>query len=380
MNIFSFLSSGPKLTERLPLIFPMDLAQKDFVAIDCETIFKRILTDTLERTDGLKDEQKVLLWDNCLGSENSDGLVSMLAKAMTSKSELYLAYFANLGVIRKADSEEQGLIREGYKSKAEAVSLPKGGKGVFITFKNFRQSDMVKLYAALEYCGVNGFWKTMNLSKALQIKISELRSSTGLNDSADVKAQAIEIARALSQGYDIYIDAKDILELLKPDLTATTEAMNLIAQKRSFYLGLPASYITGVASKGMGDTGAGDNKKVEQGLRGYYFSIIKPTTEGIFDIKTTFKSEDYDQIMSSMEVMKTFAVTDNEMVSLENKTGILNKLLGLPADAKGDPPEKVDPNAIDPVTGQPVPPGQAPPPKPGQPPGKPGAPQPPPKA
>lgn len=329
-GFFSFWGGGSKV-ERLPEIFPMSVKSGDFVTIDCETIYKRILTDVLERTDGLTDDEKVLLWDNCLGSEKQDGLVSLLAKAMVSQSELFLVYKPELKLIRKATGPEETQIRSDYKERGESSI------GVYITFKNFKQSDMIKLYSALEYCGVNSFWKSMNLSKALQIKINELRSSTGLNDSADVKKQAVEIAQALSEGLDIYIDAKDILELLKPDLTATTSAMELIAQKRSFYLGLPASYIIGEGSKGIGDSGKGDQKKVEQGLRGYYFSIIKPTMEGIFKKKTTFKSEDFDQIMASMEVMKTFAITDDELVSQDNKRGILNKMLGLPADAKGDP-------------------------------------------
>lgn len=358
MSLLSWLS-GPTATERLPDVFPMSVLRQDFVAIDCETIYKRILTDVLERTDGLSDDEKVLLWDNCLASEKQDGLVSTLAKAMVKQSELFLVYVPALKVIRKADAKEEAQIKIDYKDKGESKV------GVYITFKNFTQSTMISLYSTLEYCGVNSFWKSMNLSKALQIKLNELRSSTGLSDSADVKKQAVEIAAALSEGRDIYIDAKDILELLKPDLTATNSAMDLIAQKRSFYLGLPASYITGQASKGMGDSGIGDAKKVEQGLRGYYFSIIKPVIETLFGKKTTFKSEDFDQIMSSMEVLKTFTVTDEDIVSLDNKTKIMNKMLGLPPNEKGDPPKEPDP-ALLPAPGQPVvvPPGTKPAPQP----------------
>ena len=363
MGFFNW-NFGSSNAEKLPQIFPMSVLQADFVSIDCETIFKRILTDTLERTDGLSEDEKVLLWDNCLGGENQDGLVSLLAKAMVDKKDLYIAYFASLKVIRKANSQEEAVIKAGYKEKGDPVKLENGGVGIYITFKNFRQSDMIRLYSALEYCGVNSFWKSMNLSKALQIKINELRSSTGLNDSTDVKKQAVEIAQALSEGLDIYIDAKDVLELLNPDLTATNSAMELIEKKRSFYLGLPASYLQGSSSKGLSDTGQGDSKKVEQGLRGYYFSIIKPVIKGIFDKNTTFKSEDFDQIMASMEVMKTFAITDDELVSQDNKRGILNKMLGLPADAKGDPPAKPEPGALPPGQTKPNPndPNQQPPP------------------
>ena len=333
-GFFSWFDTSNKQI-RLPEIFPMIVAQKDFVSIDSETIYKRILTDVFERTDGLTDDEQVLLWDNCLANENQDGLISMLAKAMVGQNDLFLVYIPNLKLIRKDNSQEEAQIKADYLQRGESSI------GVYITFKNFRQSEMLKLYSALEYCGVNSFWKSMNLSKALQIKINELRSSTGFNDRADIEKQAVELAKALSEGLDLYIDAKDILELLKPDLTATNSAMEIIAQKRSFYLGLPASYITGVSGKGLSDTGRGDSKKVEQGLRGYYFSIGKPVAEGIFKKKTTYKSDDFDQIMSSMEVLKTFSITDEEFVSTENKTSIINKMLGLPKDAKGETSEPI---------------------------------------
>lgn len=336
MALFGFtFSSTESRHEQLPDIFPMLVGQRDFVAIDCETIYSRILTDTLERTTGLNEDQKKLLWDNCLASETQDGLVSLVAKAMVSKYDLYLVYRPDIKVIRKATSQEESQIRADYAARGESAV------GVFITFRNYKRTDMVKLYSALEYCGVNGFWKMMNLSKALQLKFTELRSSTGLSDSADVKAQARAIAEGLSLGKDVMLDAKDVLDLLKPDMSATNSAMDLISQKRSFYLGLPASYMTGESKNSMGDTGEGDAKKVDQGLRGYYFSIVKPVIEGVFGISTTFKSEDFRQISNSMEVLKTFEITSDEYISKENKQAIVNKVWGLPEDAVGDEPQPI---------------------------------------
>lgn len=344
-------SSSKSSGQSLPEIFPMSVRQGDFVNIDCEAIYKRILTDVLERTDGIAEERTPLLWDNCLASEKKDGLVSTLAKAMVGQKELFLAYNPTLKLVRQATTEEEAQIKADYEKKGES------SVGIYVTFKNFKQSTMVRFYSELEYCGVASFWKSMNLSKALQIKINELRSSTGLNDKADIETQAIAISEALGKGLDIYIDAKDVLELLNPDLTATNSAMELIEKKRSFYLGLPASYLQGEGSKGLSDTGKGDSKKIEQGLRNYYFSIVKPVVEALFGDKTTYKSNDFDQILASMEVMKTFAVTDNDMVSLENKTKILNSMLGLPEDAEGDEPEEP---VTDPVTGIPIDPNAKP--------------------
>ena len=348
MSFWSFLG-GPKPSAELPEIFPVPILQKDFVAIDVQAIYTRILTDVFERTDGIPDEQSTLLWDNCLGSETPDGLVTLLAKAMRDKTDLFIVYYKALKVIRKADGTESTTIRAGYKAKAEPVKLDDGGLGVFVSFKGYTKSDMVGFYSALEYCGIGGVWKQGNIAKALQMKFKGLRGNIALDDSDGPKAQASELAKGLGAGRDIALDAEDSVENAKPDLTASSSMLDLVAQKRSFYLGLPATYITGESAKGLGDSGKGDTKAIERGLRAYYFSIVKPVVEGIFTIKTTFKSQDFDMLDTALEVLKTFDITSDDHLSAENKTEIVNKAFGLPKDQKGDPPKKVetpDPNVV----------------------------------
>ena len=362
MGLASWFGWGTSSTgEELPDIFPLGLCQKDFVTIDVVQIYTKILTDVIERTQGLTPDQQKALWDNCLQSESSDGLISRLAKGMADKTELFLVYNPTLKLLRKATSEEESKIREDYK-KTAASSV-----GTYISFKNYKRTDMVQLYSALEYSTVGALNKQMNVSKALQLKFADLRKSVAAVDSADVKAQAVRMATNLKDGKDIMLDAEDSLELAKPDLTATQSSMELIAQKRSFYLGMPASYITGEAPKGLGDTGEGDAKAVERGLKNYFVSIIEPVCSSVFgvsDKKLTFKSEDYRQLSTALEALKTFELTSDELIGHDNKLTIINKLFGQDPDTKGDAPEKVDPN------NPPAVPGAKPvvPPKPGQPP------------
>ena len=335
-------------------IYPFPLLLEAFVKNDVQALYKRILTDVLERTTGIKDDQKKLLWDNCMKSESNDGLVSLLSKAMAEKNELFLIYekIADDGVIRKATADEQSQIKADYAKKAGS------DVGIYVSFKNFTLNDMIKLYSAIEYATINGLYVTANVSRAVQLKVSDLRGSVANTDATIAINQAKNMVKALKQGKGLLMDAKDIIETAKPDLSATTTAIDFINQKRSFYLGLPASYLEGVASKGLGDSGKGDNKKVESGLRNYYFSIIKPVTEDLFEVKTTFKSDDFESITTANETLKTFELTSNELLSMENKNVIINKLYGLPEDEVGDPPEEpvlpeVDPNAPPaPVPGQ----------------------------
>jgi hypothetical protein len=338
-EFFSFLGSQSTDTD-LPEIYSIAIAETDFINTDVQNIYSRIITDVLERTDGLSEKYKAILWDNCLGSEKQDGLVTMISKAMVQKSELYMVFDKAIPLVREAKAEEKTQIREDYKKAGESK------KGIYITFANYKRTDMIKLYSGLEYSTVASLGKQMNLSKAIQIKISELRSSTSLKDKQTAKSQAKTMATALKEGRDIVLDAKDFVETSTPDLTATQAAMDFIASKQSFYLGLPASWITGDLKGGIGDTGKSDQKAVERGLRGYFFSIVKPVVEALFGSTVTYKSEDFQMIDTALNLLKTFEVTSDELLSQENKNLLVNKAFGLPADAKGDPPDEnvIDPN------------------------------------
>lgn len=330
-GLFSWRATSAN--NELPEIYSLSIKEKDFVTTDVENIYARILTDVLERTQGIPEENQALLWDNCVASESSDGLVTMLSKAMTEKRDLFLVFDRPTKVVRKADSREEEQIKKDYKDRGISAV------GVYVTFKNYTRTDMVKLYSALEYCTVAALSKSMNLSKAIQLKLTDLRGSVSLVDSNDVKTQAKAIADGLKDGRDVLLDAKDSIETATPDLTATKSSMDFIAEKRSFYLGLPASYITGIGGKTVGDSGQADAKAVERGLKNYFFSVVKPTIESIFGIKVTFKSEDFMQLSTSLEALKTFELTSEELLSMENKTQLVNKLFGLPENSKGDAPE-----------------------------------------
>lgn len=320
-------------SSELPVLFPLEIVQKDFVDIDVHNIYAKILTDVIERTEGIRDEFQPSLWDNCLQSENSEGLVTMVSKAMVQKTDLFLVYDKAVKLLRKATNEETQQIKKDYKDQGESKV------GTYISFKNYKRTDMVRLYSSLEYCAIASLNKNMNLAKAIQIKMSDLRGSVALNDKADVERQALAIANALKEGKDVLTDVKDMIETATPDLTATEKSMEFINERRSFYLGMPASYVTGEAPAGLGDSGEGDAKAVERGLKAYYFSIVKPVLESVFDIKTSFKSEDFRMINTSLQALQAFELVSDEFISAENKLRVINKLFGFPDDTKGGAPD-----------------------------------------
>jgi hypothetical protein len=333
---FGWNASSNTKTIELPEIFPIGISKDNFIKTDIINIYSKILTDVCERTHGLKDEQIALLWDNCLKSEAGDGLITLLAKAMTDKKDLFIVYEMAVNVIRVATSLEAAKIKADYEKQN------KSGTGIFISFKNYSRSDMVKLYSGLEFATVSGLNKSLGLSSAIMFKMNDLRASVSLADSSSVSEQAAELCKALGEGQNVYMDAKDVIDTASPDVSAVKESITFINQKRSFYLGMPESYINGEQTGGIGSSGENDARAVERGLKNYYFSIVKPALEAIFGGSYSYKSQDARQILGSMEVLKTFALVDEELISLENKTKIINQLLDLPEKSKGDPIAKVD--------------------------------------
>ena len=370
MAWLGFIGSNNRESDQLPDIFPIPISQLDFVRIDVRNIYTRILVDVLERTDGLPEDKMPLLWDNCLASENKEGLVTLIASAMADKTDLLLVYDPTTNVVRKAIDSEPEEIRNAYKVKAEPVKLGKGMIGLYVTFRQYIRSDMVKFYSALEFCAVGGLWKQANLSKSVQVKISDLRGSVSLGDSAKAKSQAKTIAEGMADGRDVLMDAKDVIESLTPDLTATDATLALIAKKQSNYTGMPASYFSGVGqATSMSDTGKADSKATDRGLKAYFFSIVKPILEGLFGGSMTFKGDNGENLEGALRVLETMDRTSSTYMSDENKTWVVNMAFGLDADETGD--EQEEETEIDPLTGLPkvpsVPGAPAPfPPKPGQ--------------
>lgn len=339
MNLSSLFSFG-SITEKatvvdIPVLFPLSVNEKVFIETEIRAIYHKILTDVAERTQGLEAGQESKLWDNCLESESSDGLITMLTKAMFEKGDLFLVLDKASDVLRRATGEEQQIIRADYKKKAASAT------GTYISFKNFQRTDMLKLYAALDYCTIGALNKTMNIAKSVQIKVKDLRSNVSLADASVAIEQVQAIADALKAGRDTYMDQGDELVTADPKIDPTKASMELLNQKKAFYLGLPASYITGELNSGLGDSGQADARAVDRGLKIYFVSIFKPVCKALFNKEVSFKSEDFAQLSTNLEALKTFELVSDELISKENKLDVINKLFGFPEGTTGDEPEEV---------------------------------------
>lgn len=330
MNIWQKMFGGSETTaDGLPDIYPFTLAEEVFVKGDILATYTKILTDVIERTSGLDEKKQKLMWDNCVQTSANEGLITLLGNAMYQKSELFLVYVPSVNILRRADSAEIILIRKDYKEKGES------SVGVFISFSNYRRTDLLKVYSALEYCATASLYKTVNLAKAVQIKIDGLRQSTALVDSKVATDQAVKIAAGLKGGKDVLLDAKDIIETAQIDTAPTEKAISFIDSKRAYILSLPVAYTSGVLTAGIGSTGEADMREIERGLKQYFESIVKPTLDALFKIQVSFKSQDFRLMTSALEALRTFGMTDDELLDTETKIEIVAELFDRdPAELK----------------------------------------------
>ena len=318
------VAGNPAATAELPDIYPLSLELAVFTKADILATYTKILTDTLERTHGLPPKLYPLLWDNCVLTGSQDGLVTMLALAMFDKSELFLVYKSGVKVIRRATAEEKTKIKADYETAGESPL------GVYVSFKNYRRTDMLLIYSALEYCVLASLHKTVNLSKAVQIKMDSLRASVSLADSGIATAQAQSIADALTRGRSVLLDAKDAIETATPDVGPTEKAIAFLDAKRAYILGLPLSYISGLQVNGLNATGEADMRAVERGLKQYFVSIIHPVLQALFDVDTEFLSQDFRFVTSALDVLKTFDLVDGtDLLSRKSQQEILSRVFDL---------------------------------------------------
>lgn len=323
MSFLSFLSNPVKSSCGIEEIYPLHLSSDVFRKSDILATYTKILTDVIERTHGIGEDHESLLWDNCLQNESTNGLITLLAEAMTCQSELFLVYKPGVNILRHADQKEREKIIADYKKSGESKT------GVYISFRNYRRTDMLIIYSLLEYCALSSFHKTVNISKAVQIKINDMRASTALADASVAIEQAKSIAEALREGNDVMLDVKDQVTTATPNIEPTEKAIGFLDAKRAYILGLPISYVSGLQTPGIGSTGEADMRAVERGLKQYFKSIVHPVLLALFGDDTTFKTQDFRQIASGLEALKTFDLVSDESLSAKSKQEIIARMFDL---------------------------------------------------
>lgn len=330
MQLFGFQFGQPQsVLTNLPVVWEMKLRASLYIEIQLRSIYARILSEVLARSHEIPDEFRPLLRDSMEGMGQL-GLIEQLVCAMANQSELILKYDA--GILYVPEYAEK------YKILLDWKAGKKSPRTLVMSFQKYYKTTMLRQYLEHKYLLLCTQNKALNLSSALQIKISDLRSSVSLSDSDKAKDQAVQIAQSLLNGSPALLDAKDMLELLTPDMGPLKEVGHDLHSEISLILGLPISWVAGTQKVGLGDSGDADSRSIERGLEPYFWESIYPSFVHLFDHKLKFKSEDYKNMAQALEAVKIFELIGETFLSVDNKRLIVSKLFDIPLEELPDGP------------------------------------------
>lgn len=275
-------------------------------------IYRRILTDCYTKTDGLSDTQKMLFWDSCLTSDAKQGLITILAWAMYNKNITYIVY--KVGVVRVATKEEEKLIDNDATGKS----------GIKIDLTNFHKTDLLNIYIGLLYNIIATCNTGLNLSKALKIGISKLRETVSNENKEPIIAQIQAINEAMKAGKSVALDKEDTVSAVGFDFTSTEKGMEIFLSLIANLLGFPQSYLSGIISGGLNNTGENDTLAVERGLLFYFNSIFKPTTDKLLGTNLKFKSSNWRKLAEMKDFLPALEMTT--LLTDEEKQEIIREV------------------------------------------------------
>ena len=296
----------------------MSIARAEFLKIKTFTLYKKILHRVYSRSEGAKDADKIAsLFDSTERSAALRGLISLLAMAMTEKKEIAIVY--DSGVARIAEEKEKQQIEKDYTEKS------KSGTGVLVSFKNYCLSDLLLAYMSMLYDILSSMNTQVGLTKALQIKISNLRATVSMAGKDEPINQAKDINASLKAGRSVLMDEKDKVETLTINSESTEAAFQFVCSLIASELGVSLSFITGELTSGMSATGEADQNADEYGFQDFFNSIFKPVCDKLYGWNLSFVSDDWRYF--SAFIGSLIAVENSGLLSQEQKQAFADRLL-----------------------------------------------------
>jgi hypothetical protein len=286
-NIFKTYTGGQVVTD-LASPYKLQVDEKIFIDFNTSLLYQKILKRCYAKSLNFPEEAALNLWDSVELSNAQHGTISLISDAMTKKQELILVNDA--GIVRVATSEEAQEIKKDYADGKTSK------KGVYMNFQKYTMTDIIKVYMSLIYDIMGGAKTNLGLTKALQIKIADLRKTIATSSSEDTVSQAKAIAGALKDGKSVGIDAGDSIVTTELQTQPIIDGLKLVYGCLASILGVSTSFICGELTSGMAVTGEADVNANEDGIKDFFNSVFKPIHDKLFDIKLKFKSDNWRKI------------------------------------------------------------------------------------
>ena len=312
---FNFGNKTNSQDTEIEISFPLQIDENKFIEWYVKLIYDRILFDCRDKSAGIKEKYDNIFYDSYVVSQMPQGLISLIVDAMYSKQILHLVYKTE--VVSKATQEEKDAIDAAIKSGKPLKNA------VAIDFRNFTNTDLLKVYAGMLYKALETSNTGMNMSQSVILKMKDYRGTISVATSGDAAKQGRAISRGVKRGKGVLIDAGDTLELPTFDISTTEKSVIFINGMTANALGLPLSYINGALTTGISTTGEADEIAVQRGLVRFFYSIFKPIFDGLTGEKIKFKFSNWRLLQSAAELIKTLEMISEDTVTAEVKQKVI---------------------------------------------------------
>lgn len=309
-------------SDDLKLCFNLKLGEKDFVDYMVSDLYQTILTMVFDKMifpskKDLKDEITASYYDNLSVEGINKGIIKNLALGIVQNQTVF---FVN------ASTGKDVIVRLGTTEEEQKYDEAEGNikKQVKMDFTKFNQVKLLKLFYQMIYWIIRATNTNVKISNAVLVKIARLRELVAKEDADDVVKQAKEINDAIKSGNSIIADKDDTMERLEIKSQSTKEALDVVFSLISGLVKMPLSFVNGELTTGLTQTGDSDNLAIERGLKNYYYTILKPCSEKLFDAKSSFVSDNTARLKTLIGILPQLELS--EILTDEEKRLIVENL------------------------------------------------------
>lgn len=289
--------------DNLSLCFDLSLKEKDFVDYMVSDLYQSILTMCFDKIifpdakeKDFKDKITPSFYDNLSVEGINKGIIKNLAYGIVQNQKVFLI---------NASAGDDIIVRQGTQEELQKYEKEQGNikNQIQMDFTKYNQSKALKLFYSMIYWIIRATNTNVKISNSVLVKIAKLRELVAKEDAEEVIKQAKEINDAIKKGNSIIADKDDTMERLEINSQATKDALDVAFSLVSGLIKMPLSFVNGELTTGLTQTGDSDNLAIERGLKNYYYTILKPCTEKLFETKTRFSSDNTAKLKTLIGIL-----------------------------------------------------------------------------
>lgn len=309
--------------ENLSLNFDLSLKEKNFVDYMISDLYQSILTMCFDKIifpeaeKDFKDKITPSFYDNLSVEGINKGIIKNLAYSIVQNQKVFLVNVSN---------GDNTIVRQGTQEELQKYEKEQGNikNQIEMDFTKYNQSKTLRLFYSMIYWIIRATNTNVKISNSVLVKIARLRELVAKEDAENVIKHAKEINEAIEQGDSIVADKDDTMERLEINSQATKDALDIVFSLISGLIKMPLSFVNGELTTGLTQTGDSDNLAIERGLKNYYYTILKPCTEKLFDTKTRFTSDNTAKLKTLIGILPQLELST--LLTDEEKRAIIEDL------------------------------------------------------